>query len=263
MGTLITGRGVVRNIGDKTVDNVEEFKLELPDEEVELMSIEEYRKLELTEEQEWNNSYNPKRCSIEALNYIDIKKRGKGDIKSEYRSFSDTEYGPYYDPIGVHLCTWKNNKLIKNFKCEQDPSSESVQFSRVKPGLHCSICHKRKECRQFNWCEPVKPSRDCQPGVNPVTNEYKFTYPPVIKVVQRPKVSNAIPNWNKLMIKCIHAVYNDKIVYDISKFHSILLWPWQMTSYQKFRYNNPNYKKSVIFLESDMENFRDNYGVIE
>ena len=262
MGTLITGRGVVRNLDEKTVDNVEEFKLDLPDEEIEIMSIEEYRKLQLTEEQEWNNSYNPKRCSIEALNYIDIKKRGKGDIKPDYLSFSDTEYGPYYDPIGVHLCTWKNNKLIKNFKCEQDPSSKNVQFSNVKPGLHCSICHKRKECRQFNWCEPIKPARAVDLQRLPDPQRDICTYPPVI-TLHRQKVSNAIPNWSKLMIKCIHSIYNDKLVYCISKFHSVLLWPWQMTSYQKFRYNNPDYKKSVIFLDSDMENFRDNYGVIE
>ena len=48
--------------------------------------IDIYRKMEFTDKEEWDNIYNPKKCSIEALNYIEIKKRGEGPIKKTYTS---------------------------------------------------------------------------------------------------------------------------------------------------------------------------------
>ena len=48
------------------------------------ISIEEYRNLLFTEKEEWNNWYNPKRCSIDALIKIEVKQRGKGPIKKNY-----------------------------------------------------------------------------------------------------------------------------------------------------------------------------------
>lgn len=224
--------------------------------------IEEYRQMEFTDEQEWNNIYNSKRCSIEALNYIEIKKRGEGPIKKTYTSLSSVKEGPYYDPIGIHVCVWRKNESINNFICEQVPSSKTIQFSDYKDGIYCAICHKKKECKEFNWskintpkrsnCEIMELDFKCDDKIQKTS--YKET---VIK-----KESRAIPNWEKLMIKCIHSIYNDKIVYPMSSKHSVLLWPWQMTNYQKFRYSNPDYKNSEIFLRSDIENFKDNYGVI-
>ncbi len=261
MATLITGRGVVRVLKDDTTfeDKVEDED-NVEDENV-LISIEEYRKMKFTDEQEWNNSYNPKRSSIEALNYIEIKKRGDGAIKNIYKSFNDTEYGPYYDPIGVHLCVWKNNKLIKNFKCGQDPSYKNIQSSSFKPGLYCAICHKRKESTEFDWSNSFKVPKEARCAV-PYENIIPVGKCTPCAPLKR-KLSNSVSNWNRLMIKCIHALYNDIVVYNISKYESKLLWPWQMTYYQKFKHSNPNYKDSVVFLASDMENFRDNYGVIE
>lgn len=254
MDILINGRGVTMNIPTMNIPT----NMEIPEEEEEIISIEEYRKIQFTEEQEWNSSYNPKRCSIEALNFIEIKRKGKGDIKKVYKSFSDTENGPYYDPIGVHICTWRNNKQIINFKCEQDPSSVNIQFSVFKPGIYCAICHIKKECREFNWekRENIKVNRF-------VLSTHEYKYPPVVPDIKKPRISLAIPNWNKLMIKCLYSLYNNKTVYCISKYNSIIIWPWQMTPYQLFKHNNPNYKESIIFLDSDMEKFKDNYAIIE
>ena len=64
------------------------------------------------------------------------------------------------------------------------------------------------------------------------------------------------------MIKVNYKLYNDKIVYQLSPTESILLWPWQMTHYQKFKYNNKNYKESSIFLSSNDDTFKDIYGII-
>lgn len=233
------------------------------DDENHRISIEEYRQTQFTEEEDWNNIYNPKRCSIEALNYIEIKKRGEGAVKKTYKSFADIDESPYYDPIGVHLCIWKSNKCINNFICEQAPNSKNIHFSEYKDGIYCAICHIKKEQREFNWSKIgncKRPNHDLKEL--DLNYEDKMPKTSNVEPIIKKRISRGIPNWEKLMIKCIHAVYNDKIVYSMSPKHSILLWPWQMTYYQKFKHSNPGYKDSHIFMRSEMENFRGDYGVI-
>jgi hypothetical protein len=216
--------------------------------------IEIYRKMEFTDEEEWNNIYNNKRCSIEALNYIEIKKRGEGPVKKNYTSISNTNEGPYMDKLGVHVCVWRSNKSITNFICEQFPESENIQFPDYKEGIYCCICHKRKDCREFDWSKIKHTKRE---DTGPVKyNSIPVLYGPLEKIEKK-----AIPNWGKLMIKVKYMLYNDKIVYQMSPEESILVWPWQMTYYQKFKHNNKNYKDSHIFLNNN-DSFKDNYGVI-
>lgn len=224
--------------------------------------IDIYRKMEFTDEEEWNNMYNSKRCSIEALNYIEIKMRGEGPAKKNYTSIANTDEGPYMDKLGVHVCVWRSNKSITNFICEQVPIGENIQFSDYKEGIYCCICHKRKECNDFNWSK-IKHGSKFTKREDPDPVNYNidvpFLYGPFEKIQK--KESKAIPNWGKLMIKVNYTLYNDKIVYKMSPTESILVWPWQMTYYQKFKYNNKNYKDSCIFLSSN-DTFKDNYGVI-
>lgn len=217
--------------------------------------IDIYRKMEFTDKEEWDNIYNPKKCSIEALNYIEIKKRGEGPPKKIYTSFADKSEGPYTDSLGVHVCVWRKNESIPNFICEQIPSGENIQFSDYKDGIHCCICHKRKECKDFNWSKIKHTKRE---DSGPV----KYNSIPVLYGPLEKKESKAIPNWEKLMVKVNYRLYNDKIVYQMSPTESILVWPWQMTYYQKFKYNNKNYKDSPVFLNSDKDTFKDTYGII-
>ena len=105
MTTVIDGRGNISRIENSS---------DIPDEESSFtpMSIEEYRNLKLTPEQEWNNFYNPKKCSIEALEAIEITKRGNGPDKPVY-SVDSKGPGPYYDPGCAHIHIWKKVKLIQ------------------------------------------------------------------------------------------------------------------------------------------------------
>jgi len=57
-------------------------------------------------------------------------------------------------------------------------------------------------------------------------------------------------------------MYNDKIIYPVSRFKSLYLWPWQLTPYQRFKLNMPDYKSSNIFVANDNLKFQDNYAVI-
>ena len=71
MSTIIDGRGNVYKFKcEKEIDCEDNM-----DCEPYIMTAEEYRNLELTPEQEWNDIYNPKRVSIEALDAIEIKSR--------------------------------------------------------------------------------------------------------------------------------------------------------------------------------------------
>lgn len=217
--------------------------------------------------EEWNMKYNCNRISIEALNKIEIKKRGKGDKKRSFDSEYDKDkLGPYYDPFNNHIHIWKKDKDIKNFKCEQDPSNMYIQFADYKEGTYCSICHVRNLRQQFKWRE--EPDKDINPDVYKIENSNVYI-PPLKKgefkefdtvIINKEIETNqkTIKNWGKIMFKVKYVLNNNKIVYNISSFKSFLLWPWEMTPYQKFKYNNKKYKNSSIFIDTDKK-FRDKY----
>lgn len=239
----------------------------------EVMSIEEYRNLKFTPEQEWNNTYNPKRVSIEAVLAIEIKKRGDGPIKNVYVNSDLKEPGPYYDPECRHVHNWKKKSLIKNFKGEQSQSVPFVQFTDDKPGIYCSICHCKNFQFQFKWrrdpqdaCEEptifknniVYKKEDFLP------NEKIKVYPRCIPVSEQKieNLSKVLKKWKSLTSKVVYSLTNEKTVYPISTFKSLYLWPWQLTPYQNFKVKFPDYKSSVIFVKSDISKFMDNYAVI-
>jgi hypothetical protein len=287
MTTVIDGRGNISRIEDSsnTLDEEPSF---------DPMSIEEYRSLKLTPEQEWNNIHNPKKCSIEALEAIEIKKRGNGPDKPIYR-IGAKDPGPYYDPDCAHIHIWKKVKLIQNFTCEQFHNVPYIQFTNKKPGLYCSICHERRKQFQFKWKENLKQFQFRQkvnikqiqfrckddlddsyekPMIFNNKNKYSkedFLPPSSVKVF--PKTAAKIPtsdhdinkkilNWERLVNRIFHSIYNEKLIYPLSKYKSLYLWPWQLTVYQKFKLNNPEYKSSRVFVKSGLDKFKNNYTII-
>ena len=202
-------------------------------------------KYDVSDIEEWNMRYNCNRISIEALNKIEIKKKGKGDKKRSFESEYDKDNsGPYYDPFNNHVHIWKKDKNIKNFKCEQDPNNMYIQFADYKEGTYCSICHVKNIRQQFKWRE--EPDKDINPNVYKIENPnvYKIENPNVYKI-ENPNVyipplekhdfkefdnviinkeietnRNTIKNWGKIMFKIKHVLNNNKIVYKISSFKS-------------------------------------------
>jgi hypothetical protein len=271
--TVVDGRGNIHesepeylNIQKNTSKN---------DPAPETMSIEEYRSLYFTPEQEWNDTFNPKRVSIEALDSIRLKKKGKGPRKPIYYP-GCSAVGPYYDPNHHHIHIWKSKKLIQNFVGEQFQNSEYIQFTEDLPGIYCSICHARN--KQFHlkwdktnqWCPETfyeKPtilknnSVYTQEDILP--KEEIKTFPNVVPKTQINELVDEITKkWESLTLKVKYSMYNEKVVYPISRFKSLYLWPWQLTNYQKFKLKFPDYKKSNIFGPSELEEFKDNYAVI-
>ena len=273
MATIIDGRGNLRRKEPETIISMLENKKIKPEKDkIEVMSTEEYRNLKLTPEQEWNSFYNPKRASIEALHAIEIKKRGKGpDKKIYYPGCSGP--GPYYDPSCNHVHIWKNKSLIKNFIGEQSQNVPHVQFTDDKPGLYCCICHFKNSHFHLKWTQKLDDYRE-EPVILQNNNVYKeedFLPKDKIKVFPKciPKAEHVqelnnriVSKWEPLMFKVIYSLENDKIVYPVSRFKSLYLWPWELTPYQKFKLKFPDYKSGIIFVKSDIDKFRDNYAII-
>tara|TARA_B100000035_G_scaffold311465_1_gene321050 strand:- start:319 stop:1200 length:882 start_codon:yes stop_codon:yes gene_type:complete len=263
-----------------------------------VMSIEEYRNLKFTPEQEWNNTYNPKKISIEALEIIEIKKRGAGPLKNIYRS--NILEGPVYDPLCAHIHIWKPKNSIKNFIGEQFQNSPHVQYTNNKSGLYCSICHIRNIHYKFNWGESIdkkftedfisSKNRMCKfiektTVIEKRSDEIVSTGDKIVstgdKIVSTgDKIvstgdeivstgdeivstgDKVLNKWKKILYKVNYSLYNKKIEYTISKFKTLYLWPWQLTHYQKFKLNNKNYRDNCVFIKSDLEKFKEYYYTI-
>jgi hypothetical protein len=270
MSVIINGRGVL----SKHESNTEPIK----DEEIKQfkpITIEEYRKLEFTPEQEWDEIYNPKRASIEALNNIEIKKRGQGPEKNIYKDSKNLSGGPYYDPECIHLHIWKSYKLIKNFIGEQNQTSRYIQYTTFKPGTYCSICHKRNLFSGLNWEKKPnnKKRSNEQMDVDGLCKDLKEVQldsenmqieDTLVEKKQKTEPNHVVinSNWYKILYKALYVSNNDKIVYNISRFKSLLLWPWELTFYQRFKLNNENYRDSCIFIKNEDLKFRDDYAII-
>ena len=238
----------------------------------ETITIDEYRSHIFSEKEEWNNFYNPKRCSIDALTRIEIKKRGNGPDKKLY-TCGATDSGPYYDPHSLHVHIWKNSKLISNFESEQTPDKPFIEFTNVKSGMFCCICHKKNKNYSFKWNRAIYEDYEEQKEIYINRNSYSpddyIKNPkifPIIKIdtekfCEPPKRS--ISNWKNLMYKVKYTLNFSKVIYPISTYKSLCLWPWDMSPYKYLKLNFPDYKKSVIFIRSEDDKFRTNYSFIE
>ena len=238
----------------------------------ETISIEEYRNHLFSEKEEWNNFYNPKRCSIEALTRIEVKQKGDGPEKKLYTCSAEVDIGPYYDPKSLHVHVWKSSKLISNFESEQSPNKPFIEFTNVKTGMFCCICHVKNRKYSFKWNRAIYEDNDNNEmfiNRNGYSSEDYIENPKIFSVVKVETEKFCEPpnrgflNWKYFMYKVRYYLNCTKIVYPISTYKSLYLWPWEMSFYKYFKLNIPNYKKSIIFIKSDDDNFRTNYSYIE
>lgn len=73
-------------------------------------------------------------------------------------------------------------------------------------------------------------------------------------------------NQQKILNKYYQIVYKltkEPTLYPISNKETKLMYPWELTNYQKFRLNNMKYKSSVIFLQRPNYQITTNYVMIE
>jgi hypothetical protein len=80
------------------------------------------------------------------------------------------------------------------------------------------------------------------------------------------KVHNVFKKNEQIIVnkyyQLIYKLIKEPVLYPISIKESLLLYPWELTPYQKFRLNCPDYKSSVIFIMSDKK-ITEKYVMIE
>ena len=73
-------------------------------------------------------------------------------------------------------------------------------------------------------------------------------------------------NQEKIINKYYEMVYKltkEPLLYPISIKETKLIYPWELTNYQKFRLNNLDYKSSEIFIQRSNYKITNNYVMIE
>ena len=199
-----------------------------------------------------------------------------------FKRHYDTEYhsnlpGPYYDPNNNHCHVWKPVSLIKNFKGEQSQSDQKYRKHTEIPtrGLYCSICHLRLKGKGYDlkkvlevpvesYFKKRKAEQDLSKLLERVKitkispevswdrlyilllksyiNKYKRLYQAIINVKQqKDKIMN---KWHSLSRKLTEPY----VFYPINGLESLRMKVSEMTPFQKFKYNNPDYRKNTSFI---------------
>ena len=214
-----------------------------------------------------------------------------------YKKHFDTDYtgtnpGPYYDPNNTHCHVWKPVRLIQNFKGEQNQTDSKYRKHDEIPtkGLYCCICHfrlkskgynlqkeldlshysffkKRKSDNEDDLVETMKTMKITK--ISPTLlwdrfyillarshiEKYRRIYTAVLHI--KAKEKQIIHRWSSLVKKLLGPV----VYYNISSFSSIPLKLSDMTYFQRFKYNNPNYRKESSFIIYD-NTFEKNFVTI-
>ena len=198
----------------------------------------------------------------------------------------DTDYkinkpGPYYDRYHTHCHAWKPVSLIKNFTGEQNQTEMKYRkHSGEIPtrGLYCSICHLKVKSKGYDlkkvleipteayykkrksetdlskMMECVKITR-IQPKAcwdrlyilvqKSYIKKYKNLYIALMDI--KSKKDKIVGKWQSLTKKLIEPY----VYYPINGLESVRMKISDMTPFQKFKYNNPDYRKTSSFIIYD------------
>lgn len=198
----------------------------------------------------------------------------KLDYEKEY---DNCKPGPYYDPKCIHIHVWKPVRLIKKFKGPQLQTNSKFKHYPSVPdkGIFCSICHmaniapvynlkniaappppfyKRKldsvdnmvsamsRCKIFKIDTRIMWDRLIFKLQKKEMDKYKNIFNMFNKYFEHRRL--VLNKWSRFVNKMI---YQDEVFYPINVFKSIKIKKQDMTPFQLFRYNNPNYKDECSF----------------
>lgn len=213
----------------------------------------------------------------------------KKNYDSDYRSNLP---GPYHDNFHNHCHVWKPVALIKNFNGEQNQS----ELRYRKPvgeiptrGLYCCICHMRlkgkscdlKKVLEFpdqSYFKKRKAEEDLSTMLECVkiakrdssilwdrfyillqknhASKYRRLYDSLVDIKkQKDKI---IGKWQLLSKKLMEPY----VYYQLNGLESIPMKLSKMTPYQRFKYNNPDYKKTTSFIIHNSNRFGTDYVTI-
>lgn len=183
-------------------------------------------------------------------------KNEHGLLKKDYQNYNNNTPGPYYDLFHIHIHVWRQAHKIRNFMGPQNPLSIKLTDIPYKPtDVYCSICHLRKRFVNTGKIQ----SENVKLIKQELISWYKFydrlhnNNKPVniVHILKNQKKTNIL-RWYRLMYKFLYK----PCMYPISKKETKLIWPWDLTPYQKFKLNHSEYKTRIIhdFESKDIEN---------
>lgn len=199
----------------------------------------------------------------------------KKNYDLDYKSDSP---GPYYDKYNNHCHVWKPVALIKNFKGEQNQSE--IKYRKhigeiPTRGLYCSICHIRLQGKGYDLKKvleiPVQPyfkKRKAEEDLSKMLECVKITkrqnsilWDRLCILLQKSHISKyrrlydalvdikkqkekILGKWQSLSKKLTEQF----VYYQLNSLESVPLKISDMTPFQRFKYNNPNYRKTTSFI---------------
>jgi len=103
-----------------------------------------------------------------------------------------------------------------------------------------------------------------------IKSKWKKLYSKINKLTIKDNINFIFRNYKSKQQKIINKYYQivyklikTPILYPISIIETKLIWPWNLTKYQKFKLNNPDYKSCVIFSPHINNRITENYVTIE
>ena len=103
-----------------------------------------------------------------------------------------------------------------------------------------------------------------------VNAKWKKLYGKINKITMKDNVNLTFRNYKSTQQKIINKYYQmvyklvkTPILYPISMTETKLIWPWNLTKYQRFKLDHPNYKSSIIYSHRKNYKITENYVMIE
>ena len=172
-------------------------------------------------------------CKFESkFTFLSHKKRLIDDDYYNYRLNKNTKKYT----ISKYERTYQNlNELFKNY----------ILFKKT-----CNINKVNYEFHKFNFKDLIKKySSYCKNILS-----YKLKYNLKCDLIKEKEI-------HIKFYKVVYKLMYKPVIYPISIHKSLLLWPWDLTDYQKLRLTNLEYKKSPIFFTSNK--ITTNFVIIE
>ena len=229
----------------------------------------------------------------ESKDIHEIKNKA-GYLKKNFDDYIPNSVGPYYDLKNCHLCIPRKYYQIKNFIGPQNPYIiKLVKFPEYnKKASYCSICHremkpnpafsgKRKIFIDDDYFEKKKDIVPCVEDIEYQIKKIKLTEDKGdkeeslnnkqidIEMTFESDINEYLAKGKHYLIvnkfyKMVYKLLKQPILYHVSFKETKLIWPWELTNYQKLKLENPNYKSKYSFY-SHQEQLRitEKYVVIE
>lgn len=225
-------------------------------------------------------------------------KNEAGLLKKDFSNYINGVPGPYYDLFNNHLCIPRRPHIIKNFFGPQDTKKIKLLENTdkiSKNDKYCVICHKlmkpntafsarkrilieeniyEKKIHESNILyESIKKMKIEDKSENKIEvnikenlEKWKDLYDKLYKLNITKNLHNEKEK-HKRVIKRFSILCNklitEPIHYEISHFETKLIYPTELTPYQKFKLNNPDYKNSPMFCHRRNYRITNNYVTIE